>query len=152
MHYQFKRAQFVKTDLQTLWDFASSPKNLGKITPSYMDFKIKSPVPCEKMYPGMIIIYTVSPVMGLPMTWMTEITNVKPLSFFIDEQRLGPYKMWHHQHIFEEKEGGVLMTDIVTYIPPMGILGAVANKLFIERQLNSIFEYRFKAMDLIFPS
>jgi len=152
MHYQFKRAQFVKTDLQTLWDFASSPKNLGKITPAYMDFKIVSPVPCNEMYPGMIVLYTVSPVMGLRLTWMTEITNVKPLSFFVDEQRMGPYKMWHHQHIFEQKEGGVLMTDIVTYIPPMGILGAVANKLFIERQLNSIFEYRFKAMDLLFPS
>lgn len=151
MQYQFKRSQLVNTDLKTLWDFASSPKNLSRITPDYMNFKIKSSLPDKGMYPGMMIIYTVCPLLKLPMTWITEITSVENGSYFVDEQRVGPYKMWHHEHHFEQKENGVLMTDIVTYIPPLGILGALANLLFIKKQLNTIFEYRFKAMDKLFP-
>jgi ligand-binding SRPBCC domain-containing protein len=81
------------------------------------------------------------------MNWVTEITQVKDKHFFIDEQRLGPYKMWHHQHFFEEKDGGILMTDIITYIPPFGILGDIANTLLIKKQLKGIFDYRFKVMD-----
>ena len=107
-----------------------------------MNNKIKSSLPDNGMYPGMMIIYTVCPLFKLPMTWITEITSVENGSYFVDEQRVGPYKMWHHEHHFEQKENGVLMTDIVTYIPPLGILGALANVLFIKKQLNTIFEYR----------
>ncbi len=146
-HFQFRRKQFVKTNLDTIWDFASSPKNLKDITPDYMLFDITSKDLPEKMYPGMIISYNVSPLFNIKMNWVTEITHVKERHFFIDEQRLGPYKMWHHQHFFEEIDDGVLMTDIVTYIPPFGFLGDVANTLFIKKQLNSIFDYRFKIMD-----
>ena len=81
------------------------------------------------------------------MNWVTEITHVKDKHFFVDEQRMGPYSMWHHQHFFEQSEGGVMMTDIVTYIPPFGILGVIANSVIIKRQLESIFDYRFKVMD-----
>ena len=104
MQYQFKRSQLVNTDLKTLWDFASSPKNLSRITPDYMNFKIKSSLPDKGMYPGMMIIYTVCPLLKLPMTWITEITSVENGSYFVDEQRVGPYKMWHHEHHFEQKE------------------------------------------------
>jgi ligand-binding SRPBCC domain-containing protein len=146
-HFQLKKEQFLKTDLDTIWDFASSPANLREITPDYMLFEITSKGMQEKMYPGMIITYKVSPMLGIKMNWVTEITQVKDKHFFIDEQRVGPYSLWHHQHFFEEKEGGILMTDIVTYKPPFGFLGDIANSIFIKKQLESIFEYRFKVMD-----
>lgn len=146
-HFQFHRDQFIQTDLETIWDFASSPKNLKEITPDYMLFDITSKNLAEKMYPGMIISYKVSPLFNIKMNWVTEITHIKDYHFFVDEQRLGPYKMWHHQHHFEKKDNGVLMTDIVTYIPPYGFLGNIANSLFIKKQLNNIFDYRYKIMD-----
>lgn len=146
-HYQLKKKQHLKTDLNTIWDFVSSPRNLKEITPDYMLFQITSKELKEKMYPGMIISYKVSPVLNLKINWVTEITQVKEKQFFIDEQRLGPYKMWHHQHFFEEDANGVLMTDIVTYIPPFGVLGDIANQLFIKKQLEDIFNYRFKVLE-----
>lgn len=146
-HYQLIKKQHLKTDLNTIWDFVSSPRNLKEITPDYMLFKITSKELKEKMYPGMIISYKVSPVLNLKINWVTEITQVKEKQFFIDEQRLGPYKMWHHQHFFEEDANGVLMTDIVTYIPPFGVLGDIANQLFIKKQLEDIFNYRFKVLE-----
>lgn len=146
-HYQLIKKQHLKTDMNTIWDFVSSPKNLKEITPDYMLFQITSKELKEKMYPGMIISYNVSPVLNIKMTWVTEITQVKEKQFFIDEQRLGPYKMWHHQHFFEEHENGVLMTDIITYIPPFGILGDIANHLFIKKQLEEIFNYRFNVLE-----
>lgn len=146
-HFQLRKEQFLKTDINTIWDFASSPANLKEITPDHMLFHITSKGLPEKMYPGMIITYVVSPLLGIKMNWVTEITQVKDKHFFIDEQRVGPYTLWHHQHFFEEKDGGVLMTDIITYKPPFGILGDIANFLFIKKQLRSIFDYRFKIMD-----
>ena len=146
-HYQLVKKQFLKTDLNTIWDFVSSPKNLKDITPNYMLFEITSKDLQEKMYPGMIISYKVSPLFNIRMNWVTEITQVKDKEFFIDEQRMGPYKMWHHQHFFEVQDNGVLMTDIVTYIPPFGILGDIANRLFIENQLEKIFNHRYKVLE-----
>ena len=102
-HYQLRIKQFLKTDIDTIWDFASSPANLKEITPDYMLFNITSNNLPEKMYPGMIIAYEVSPLLNIKINWLTEITQVKDKSFFIDEQRMGPYKMWHHQHILKNK-------------------------------------------------
>ena len=147
---QIHREQLVKTDINTLWDFMSSPKNLETITPESMMFKITSKNKDEKMYPGMIITYIVSPLLKIKLTWMTEITQVKEKSFFIDEQRLGPYTMWHHQHIFKQTEEGILMKDIITYIPPFGIIGKIANFLFIKNKVNKIFDYRNKKIDSLF--
>ena len=146
-YHQLRIKQFLKTDIETIWDFASSPANLKEITPDYMLFNITSNDLPEKMYPGMIISYEVSPLLNIKINWLTEITQVKDKSFFIDEQRMGPYKMWHHQHLFEEQNDGVLMTDIVTYIPPFGIVGNIANAVFIKKQLRNIFDYRYKVMD-----
>ena len=150
MIYQFKTRQLLKSDLETVWDFVSSPRNLKKITPPYMGFDITSKDLPLKMYPGMIISYKVSPLLSIPTTWVTEITQVEKHKFFIDEQRVGPYTMWHHQHFLEETKDGILMTDIVTYKPPFGILGSIANSLFIKKKLKSIFDYRFVALDKIF--
>lgn len=145
--YQYKQEQKVNATLEEVWDFISSPANLKEITPDYMGFDITSTDTPEKMYPGMIITYIVKPVFGIKTPWMTEITQVKDLEFFIDEQRVGPYKLWHHQHFIEKIEGGVLMRDIVTYSPPFGFLGAIANTLMIRKKLNEIFDYRTMAVE-----
>ena len=96
----------------------------------------------EKMYAGMIIAYHVRPLFGIKTTWVTEITHVNEFKYFVDEQRFGPYTMWHHQHLIEPVEGGILMTDIIDYQPPMGFLGAIANKLVIRKTLKEIFAFR----------
>lgn len=145
--YQLIKVQKLPASLSEIWDFISSPINLKEITPEHMGFVVTSNNGSEKMYPGMIITYKVSPLLGIKLNWMTEITHVKDYEYFVDEQRIGPYSMWHHQHRIEPIEGGVLMTDIVTYKPPMGILGALANSLIITKQLEQIFTYRTIALE-----
>ena len=145
--YQFIKTQKLPAPVSEVWDFISAPANLKEITPPHMDFRITGNTLSEKMYPGMIITYKVSPVLRIRLNWMTEITHVKELEYFVDEQRIGPYTMWHHQHKIEPAEGGVIMTDIVTYQPPMGFWGALANFLFIKRQLRDIFDYRTIALE-----
>jgi len=147
--HQFIRKQFVKTDLQTCWDFFSSPANLKRITPSYMGFDVKTEVPAQ-MYEGLIIAYTVKPLLGIPVEWVTEITHVKDKSFFVDEQRKGPYTMWHHEHHFKEVDGGVEMTDIVSYIIPLGFLGKIVQPFLVQPKLEEIFAYRFKIVEEVF--
>ncbi len=136
--------------MDQVWDFISSPANLKKITPAYMGFDITSGGLPERMYPGMMIAYKVRPLLGIKMTWVTEITHIKEGAYFVDEQRVGPYALWHHEHFIEPIEGGVLMRDIVSYRPPMGFLGAIANALLIRRQLKGIFSYRHKAVEEMF--
>ena len=129
------------------WDFFSSPANLQKITPEKLGFKIVSKHHGEKMYAGQIIEYYVKPLFGIPLYWMTEITHVVDKKYFIDEQRFGPYTMWHHQHHFKETPEGIEMTDIVHYKLPFGILGELAHSLFVKKQLKGIFDYRFKVVE-----
>ena len=148
--YQFKREQLISAPIDEIWDFISSPANLSKITPDYMGFEIMSGELPEKMYAGMIISYKVKPLPGIKMTWVTEITHVEDKKYFVDEQRVGPYSIWHHEHLLSETDGGVLMTDIVSYKPPFGFLGSIANSLFIKRQLNKIFDYRVEAVEKLF--
>lgn len=146
--YQLQKQQTVPVSPEVLWDFISSPKNLKEITPEYMGFDITSANLPEKMYPGMIISYTVKPLLGIKMRWVTEITQVEQGRYFVDEQRVGPYALWHHQHRIEPTgDEGTLMTDIVSYSPPLGILGAFANALFIRRQLDEIFDFRQLALE-----
>ncbi|RPG58439.1 MAG: hypothetical protein CBD51_004955 [Flavobacteriales bacterium TMED191] len=152
MIHQLKTEQFLKADLEKVWSFVSSPRNLKLITPPYMGFNITSIDLPEKMYAGMIITYKVSPILSIPTTWVTEITHVSEKKFFIDEQRVGPYTMWHHQHFFKEHKNGVLMNDIITYKAPFGPLGVIANSLFIRKKLESIFNYRYKTLNQIFNS
>ncbi len=145
--YQLHKEQKVNASIDEAWDFISSPANLKEITPDYMGFDIISKDLPEKMYPGMIISYKVSPVFGIKTLWVTEITQVKEKAFFVDEQRVGPYAIWHHQHHISPIENGVLMRDIVSYKPPFGFLGTIANSLLIKRKINEIFEYRTTAVD-----
>jgi ligand-binding SRPBCC domain-containing protein len=145
--YQKISEQKIKASIDEVWDFISSPANLKEITPKYMGFDITSADTPEKMYPGMIISYKVSPVAGIKTNWVTEITHVVDKKFFVDEQRIGPYKMWHHQHHLREENGVVIMKDIVTYEPPFGFLGAIANSVLIRKKLTEIFDFRTKAVE-----
>ncbi len=147
--YQLIRKQIVHTDLETCWDFFSNPSNLKLITPEYMGFDVKTETPKE-MYEGLIISYSVRPLLNIPMEWVTEITHVKDKSFFVDEQRVGPYKLWHHEHHFKEIDQGVEMIDIVSYEPPFGILGKIIHPFIIKPKLEEIFAFRFKKVDSIF--
>lgn len=148
--YQLHRTQKIPADLNQVWEFISSPENLKRITPENMGFEITSKNSDKEMYPGMIISYQVRPLLNINTRWVTEITHVVPQRFFVDEQRVGPYKMWHHQHHLEEIEGGVLMNDIVSYQPPMGPLGNIANALIIRNKLKEIFDFRTVALEKIF--
>ena len=147
--YQLIKKQIVHTDLNTCWDFFSNPANLKVITPDYMGFNVKTQTPNE-MYEGLIIGYSVSPLLNIPMEWVTEITHVKDKLFFVDEQRVGPYKLWHHEHHFKEVEEGVEMIDIVSYQPPFGILGKIVHPFIIKPKLEQIFAYRFQKVEDIF--
>ncbi|MAZ58210.1 MAG: hypothetical protein CMP56_02205 [Flavobacteriales bacterium] len=150
MIHQIRQEQFINAKIEDVWDFVTSPSNLKKITPEYMNFVIKSKNPNEKIYPGMIICYKVSPILKIPTTWVTEITHVKKNEFFVDEQRIGPYKIWHHEHLFREEKNGVMMIDIISYKLPFGIIGRLINYLFIKKKLNNIFNYRYEKMNELF--
>ena len=148
--YTLVTIQEIPVSKEEIWDFISSPGNLKKITPGYMGFEVTTKDLPEKIYPGMIICYKVSPLWGIKMTWVTEISQVKEQEYFVDEQRIGPYKLWHHQHHIAAIEGGVIMKDIVNYSPPFGFLGGIANALVIRKQLNEIFDFRRRRLEEIF--
>jgi len=148
--YKLQRQHKIHTSIDTLWDFFSSAKNLSVLTPSYMNFRVTSGELPEQIYPGQIITYKVSPILGIPLFWMTEITQVIKNKLFVDEQRTGPYKMWHHQHHFEQQDGYVLMTDIVHYQLPFFFLGRIAHALFVKKQLNEIFKFRYQKIEELF--
>lgn len=135
--------QLLKADLDTVWDFFSRPQNLDWMTPDDMKFKITSPNLPEKTYQGQIITYDIEILPKFPQSWVTEITLIQEKKLFVDEQRFGPYTMWHHEHHFEEVGGDVMMTDIISFKLPLGILGDAVASSMIEKRLKTIFEYRF---------
>jgi ligand-binding SRPBCC domain-containing protein len=144
------RHQKLPISIEKAWEFISSPRNLSKITPDNMGFTITSDFNDEKMYSGMIISYIVKPVLKIPIRWVTEITHIQEPDYFVDEQRSGPYKFWHHKHFIKEINGGVEMTDIIHYKVPFWFIGDILNTLFIRRQLSSIFDFRSKKLEEIF--
>lgn len=149
--YVFHREQKLEgVSLKEAWSFFSDPRNLKRITPSYMGFDIVGGQDASVMYPGQMIQYIVKPLAAIPMSWTTEITHVKKGEFFVDEQRQGPYKIWHHQHFFEEVSDGVLMKDIIHYQPPFGWLGDLMNVIVIRKKLSEIFDFRQQTISEIF--
>jgi ligand-binding SRPBCC domain-containing protein len=148
--HSIKTIQKIPISLEQAWDFFSTPANLQTITPPKMSFKTISRHHGEKMYAGQIIEYKVKPLLNIPIYWMTEITHVEHKKYFIDEQRFGPYDMWHHQHHFKAIDGGVEMTDIIHYKNALWFLGEVANMLFVKKQLKEIFNYRFNKTEELF--
>jgi ligand-binding SRPBCC domain-containing protein len=149
--YLLKFEQNLPIPLAETWDFFTSPLNLAKITPPQMGFKVTSPYAADsKVYEGMIITYKITPLLGIKMNWMTEITHVKEHEYFVDEQRFGPYALWHHEHHFKEIKGGVKMTDILHYAIPYGPIGRITNKLLVSKEIQKIFTYREKAINEMF--
>jgi len=145
--YSLKSVQRIPVGVEELWDFFSSPKNLPELTPKELGFKIISKHHGASIYEGQVIEYKVSPLFGISLYWMTEITHVDPLKYFVDEQRYGPYSMWHHQHHFTAIEGGVEMKDIVHYKNPFWVLGDIANGIIVKKKLREIFSYRYEQVE-----
>lgn len=151
-NYKLETSQVVHASLETCWNFFSSPKNLCKITPPSLDFVIKSDLP-EKMYAGMMIEYRVRPMLGIPVSWLTEITYIEEGKFFADEQRVGPYAIWHHEHFFEEiTPDQVMMRDRIHYRLPLSPLSDIIHPFIVKPQLDAIFSFRQKAVDELFPA
>jgi ligand-binding SRPBCC domain-containing protein len=139
--YTLRAKQSLPISKQQAWDFLSEPRNLKVITPDYMGFNIVSGAD-RPMFAGQIIQYMVTPLMGIKTTWVTEITHVDEGRYFVDEQRFGPYALWHHKHFIREIEGGVEMEDIVDYKLPFGFIGRLAHPFLVKPKLKEIFEYR----------
>ena len=149
--YTIKASQDLPISLESAWDFFSSPANLARITPVEMNFIITSDFKSgQKIYPGMIITYKVSPLFGIKLNWMTEITHVKEHEYFVDDQRFGPFAMWHHQHHFKEIAGGVHMIDIVDYAIPYSFIGQIANHVLVKKELKKMFDYRKLKIEELF--
>jgi ligand-binding SRPBCC domain-containing protein len=142
---------FLPIPIQEGWKFFSNPRNLSLITPPSLGLKITSEVP-DSIYPGVIITYLVRPMFGIPFTWVTEITHMRKPFLFVDEQRFGPYKFWHHKHLFKEVDGGIVVEDLVHYALPFGPLGNVANRLMVARELDKIFTFRRRYLTARFGS
>ncbi|HVX48955.1 MAG TPA: SRPBCC family protein [Chitinophagaceae bacterium] len=145
--YTIKAVQKIPIDIDTAWAFFSNPGNLQEITPPDVDFRVTSKYLDSTMYPGQVIEYKLKPLWGISFYWMTEITHVNDRKFFIDEQRFGPYTLWHHQHHFAVIEGGVEMTDFVHYKVPAWFIGDILNAVVIKKQLGKIFSFRFTAVE-----
>jgi len=141
MIHTLEQTQFLPITLQEAWDFFSTPRNLDEITPEDLGFKIVYQ-PGEKMYEGQIIEYKVMIAPGIWVPWVTEIKCVEEGRSFVDEQRFGPYKFWHHLHTFEEKDGGVLMKDLVHYALPLWPFGEIGHGLFVRPKLEKVFGFR----------
>ena len=139
--YTFHRKQKLPISVEKAWEFLSNPANLKTITPEYMSFDILSGNE-KPMHAGQIIQYIVTPILGIKTKWVTEITHVKKNEYFVDEQRFGPYALWHHKHFINEIEGGVEMEDIIDYKIPMGLLGQLAHPILVKPKLEEIFAYR----------
>jgi ligand-binding SRPBCC domain-containing protein len=149
--YHLHQTQFLPMPVDQAWRFFSSPANLVKITPEHMDFKIlHSTGHGADIYAGQIISYKIKLLPLVYVRWITEITQVQPANYFIDEQRFGPYAMWHHEHHFKQVDGGIEMTDEITYAIPFGFIGRIANSLFVRRQLQAIFRYRYDTLERFF--
>ena len=147
--YTLEVKQFINLPMEEAWHFFSSPTNLSKITPDSMRFKITS-VSSGSIYPGQIITYCVSPIFGVKTNWVTEITHVSDGFRFVDEQRFGPFRMWHHEHHFEKQNDGVLMTDRVAYKLPFGFLGRILHQIIIKNQITQIFVFRKECLAKLF--
>lgn len=147
--FTLHKTQKIPISIDEAWEFLSNPKNLKVITPDYMGFEILSGAD-RPMYAGQIIQYIVTPILGIKTNWVTEITHVIPKEYFVDEQRFGPYSLWHHKHFLKEIEGGVLMEDIIDYKLPFGILGKWFQPFLVKPKLEEIFSYRKEKLKALF--
>lgn len=147
--YTLHKKQNLPITIEKAWEFLSDPKNLKTITPDYMGFNILSGADRE-MYAGQIIQYIVTPVLGIKTKWVTEITHCIDKKYFVDEQRFGPYALWHHKHFIKEIDGGVEMKDIIDYKVPFGLLGQLVHPILVKPKLEEIFNYRTEKLEALF--
>jgi ligand-binding SRPBCC domain-containing protein len=148
--HSLKAVQKIPASLEDVWSFFSNPANLLSITPPFLNLHVTNEVFGHEAYAGQVITYTVKPLLGIPVFWMTEIKHVVPLRMFVDEQRKGPYKLWHHQHHFKAIEGGVEMTDLVHYRLPFSFLGDMVHDPIVKPKLREIFTFRFQKVNELF--
>jgi len=147
--YQLSAKINLPIGVDEAWNFLSDPSNLKVITPDYMGFQIISKMDTA-MYAGQMISYKVSPLLGLKLNWLTEITHVDDKKYFVDEQRIGPYAMWHHKHFLKEIEGGTEITDVVHYKLPLSIIANRFHSILVKPKLKEIFDYRTNALLTMF--
>ncbi len=147
--HRLHRLQRLPISRERAWDFFSDPNNLSTITPNWLDFTLTAPPP-DTIWEGTILQYTIRPVGPIPVQWITEITHVDAPHRFVDEQRFGPYKFWHHAHHFFPIEGGVEVVDLVHYALPLGPLGTLVHKATVKNRLKRIFDYRRRALEQLF--
>jgi len=148
IHYLHKE-QVIAAPLEKVWEYFCDPKNLNEITPLDMNFEIVEGGD-QEMFEGQLIEYRVEFIPGVRSLWLTEIAHIRDREYFVDEQRIGPYRFWYHEHTFEETAAGTKMTDRVTYMVPFGLMGDVLNRLWIAKRLHSIFEFRQNKISKIF--
>ena len=147
--HRLKQEQFLPISIDQAWNFFATPSNLNEVTPNDMVFEITSDLPA-KMYEGLIITYRIRPMLNIAVNWVTEITHIKEKEYFVDEQRQGPYNIWHHEHHFKAVDGGVLMTDLLYYDIGKSVFGWIAGKLFVYKKVRNIFEFRRKTLETYF--
>lgn len=147
------KKQTIRASREAAWEFFSNPRNLAKITPPGMGFNILTKGLPARIYAGLMIEYRVTPLLGIPLTWLTEITHVRDGVYFVDEQRCGPYALWHHAHWFHDLgEGRIELEDRVTYQLPLQPFGDLVHPLLVQPQLERIFAFREKAVGEFFPA
>ena len=144
--HQLKQEQFLPVTLDEAWHFFATPKNLNEVTPENMVFEIISEIP-DIMYEGLLLHYRMKPMLNFHVNWGTEITHIKEKDYFVDEQRSGPYKIWHHEHHFKAVTGGVLMTDILHYDIGKSAFGWLAGILFVHKKVTNIFKFRYNMLE-----
>ena len=148
--YSLYNKQNIPAPLEKVWHFFSDANNLLAVTPPGLNLKVTNEVFGKEVYAGQVMTYKVRPLLNIPLSWMTEITHLEPLKYFVDEQRKGPYKLWHHQHHFKSIEGGVEMIDIVHYRLPFGPLGVIGNSFIVKSELEKIFTFRYQKIIELF--
>jgi ligand-binding SRPBCC domain-containing protein len=144
--YKIEQVQNVPISRDEAWNFFSNPSNLQVVTPDDIGFSFKDDLP-NKMYPGLVVSYQVAPLLGMKLNWSTEITAIKEKEYFVDHQLSGPYKIWHHQHFFEDIEGGTALRDIVHYALPLGFIGRMFHPIVVQKKLEEIFAFRKNAIE-----
>ncbi|MBT8236822.1 MAG: SRPBCC family protein [Bacteroidia bacterium] len=147
--FQLHTKQGLPITKTEAWDFLSDPANLSAITPDTMGFEILAGASMP-MFKGQIIHYKVSPFPGIKTRWVTEITHLKPMEYFVDEQRFGPYALWHHKHFLKSHENGVIMEDLIDYKLPLGLLGQALHGMLVKKQLQKVFQFRYEKLKSLF--
>jgi ligand-binding SRPBCC domain-containing protein len=147
--YILNSIQQLPISKEEAWTFFSDPSQLENITPDHMSMKPMQELP-KYMYEGMVILYRIEPFFKINMKWVTEITHIQEGEYFIDEQRFGPFRFWHHRHRLIENKDGVELQDTVQYVMPFSILGRVAHRFFVRKRIENIFSYRKKQLEAHF--